>query len=138
MDNAALNKALENIEREAEQDFNLLLATGPAFFSTAQLLELRGKLSERLVFFRRMHRLTLWVGATAPSWIPLGFLFGLLGWIPLAMIMFLFFPVHFTIFLGCVFLQKAWLGPGGELEQVALMVDMELARRSEDVHSRRK
>ena len=131
MDNTHLHKLLESIEREAEQDFTLLLSTDPTFFSTAQLLEMRGRVLEREALFHNFRRVLVWAGALSPSWILLGFIFGLLGWIPLASVSFVLFPVSFFLFLGGSFLLQNWLGTRGSLEHMRLLLEMELSRRKE-------
>ena len=131
MDNTHLHKILSNIEREAEQDFSLLLSTGPTFFATSQLIELRGRVLEREALFIRLHRANLWVGALSPSWIVVGFILGLMGWIPLAALAFGLFPLSFVLFLAVSFLLKNWLGTRDSLEHMRLLVEMELSRRRE-------
>ncbi|MCB9283751.1 MAG: hypothetical protein H6563_06710 [Lewinellaceae bacterium] len=131
MENTHLKKILENIEREAEQDFSLLLSTGPTFFSTSQLLELRGRVLEREALFHRLHGAILWVGALSPCWIALGFIVGSLGWITLAAFVLGLFPLSFLLFLTGAFLLRSWLGTKGDLEHLRLLVEMELSRRRE-------
>lgn len=131
MENSSLHKTLENIEKEAEQDFTLLLSTSPAFFSTAELLEMRGRVRERQDIFTRLQKTNLWFGAIAPSWLLAGFIFGALGWITLATGAFLLFPISILFFLSGVFLLRTWLGTRGNLEHISLLIEMELGRRQQ-------
>ncbi|MBK8491142.1 MAG: hypothetical protein IPL49_09710 [Saprospirales bacterium] len=125
------------MEREAEEDFSLLLSTGPVFFSTAQLLEMYGRVLEREVLFHRLRRAIVWAGALSPSWILVGFIFGLMGWIPLASVAFVLFPVSLLFFLGGAFLLQSWLGTRGSLEHMRLLLEMELSRRKEGTEKNR-
>jgi hypothetical protein len=129
MDDSSLYKALESIEKEAGQDFNLLLSTGPAYFSTAELLEMRGRLMERQQLFSRFQQSNLWLAALAPSWLVAGFLFGVLGWITPALAAFLLFPLTLAVFLAGLILMRKWFGSKGNLEHIGLLIEMELSRR---------
>lgn len=129
MDNSSLYKALDSIEKEAGQDFNLLLSTGPAFFSTAELLEMRGRLLERQSLSSRLQKLNLWLAAIAPSWLVAGFIFAALGWITIALAAFLLFPLTLAISLAGIFLLRNWFGTKGNQEHIGLLIEMELSRR---------
>lgn len=129
MDNSSLYKALESIEKEAGQDFNLLLSTGPAYFSTAELLEMRGRLMERQQLFYRFQKSNLWLAALAPCWLVVGFIFGVFGWITPALAAFLLFPLTLAMFLAGLILARSWFGAKGNMEHIGLLIEMELSRR---------
>lgn len=129
MDDSSLYKALESIEKEAGQDFNLLLSTGPAYFSTAELLEMRGRLMERQQLFSRFQKSNLWLAALAPSWLVVGFTFGVFGWLTLALAAFLLFPLTLAVFLAGLLFMRSWFGAKGNLEHIGLLIEMELSRR---------
>jgi hypothetical protein len=133
MSNQSIDKILDSIEKEASQGFDFLLSTGPEFFSTAELLEMRGRWKEKRELFRRLHAANIVLGASSPAWIVLGFIFGALGWQTPALLSLLCFPVLFLLFLGGAFFIRNHFKGRGYLDHVGQLIEGELARRRDDL-----
>lgn len=127
---------LKKLETEASNEFELLDATGPEFFSTSELLELRGRWKERMAFFTVAHRGSILLGASSPAWILLGFAFGAMGLQTPATLCLLFFPVFFISFVAASVAIKLYFGSRGQLEYFGRIIDIELNRRQNEQRKR--
>lgn len=136
MDNRAINNLLSKLEKESNNEFGLLESTGPDYFSTSSLLELRGQWKERMRLFQVFHRLTILVGASSPAWIVLGAILGLLGLQLAATISLLMFPISFILFLASTFAIRAYFKGKGHLEMMGRMIENELIRRQDKLARR--
>ncbi|MEM1218663.1 MAG: hypothetical protein AAGH79_07115 [Bacteroidota bacterium] len=136
MDNRAINNLLSKLEKESNNEFGLLESTGPDFFSTPSLLELRGQWKERMRLFQVLHRLTISIGASSPAWLVLGAIFGILGLQLPATICLLMFPISFLIFLISTFAIRSYFRGKGHLEMMGRMIENELIRRQDKLARR--
>jgi hypothetical protein len=127
---------LKKLETEATDEFELLDSTGPEYFSTPELLELRGRWKERWAFFSVLHRGSILLGASSPIWILLGFAFGAMGLQTPAAISLLFFPVTFLSFIAVSIALKLHFGSRGQLEYLGRIIDIELSRRQSEQRKR--
>ena len=57
MDIQNIDQLLNTIEENAEDELSFLLSTGPAYFSTATLLRLRGQWEAKNAFFHKIYTL---------------------------------------------------------------------------------
>jgi hypothetical protein len=136
MSDRSIEKMLESIEKSVEKDFELLMTTGPEYFSTGELLEMRGRWKEQYSLFVQLHKLNLILGAGSPAWILLGFIFGALGWQLAATISLLLFPVTFIAFVTGTFLIRYRFKGKGYLDQIGRFINYELARRRDEMARR--
>lgn len=137
MKRRSIHKLLENFEKEAADEFKLLDATGPEFFSTHTLIELHGRCRERLALYQVIHKVGIIVGASSPIWLMVGCVFGALGWYFLATLSLLFFPLSLLLFGGLMLLLHLFYGGKDQLEAKKAQVRLELQRRQEEVARRR-
>jgi len=124
-----LDQMLQHLEANAENELAFLADTGAEYFSTAQLIRLKGQWQAKHALFRQLNfvlirivafspvSLILWMGAMALNFRLLGLLF------------LLFFPFSFLLFFGGqLFIRFAFKG-NGHHEQVGEMIDRELEKR---------
>ena len=124
-----LDQVLSHLEDGAEDELALLESTGPAFYSTGDLLRLRGQWEIKNQLFRTYNRLLLGTVAISPIWIGLYFLADLLGWRYLSLLFLALFPLSFVIFFaGLLFMRRYFRGKG-HLDNVGEMIVTELRRR---------
>ncbi|MDX2278203.1 MAG: hypothetical protein NW218_01390 [Saprospiraceae bacterium] len=122
--------ALDRLEREGNDDFNLLNELGPGHFGVEHLLELREKSYQRLDRFQRRQKLAMMVGASAAVWIMMAFLSKVLNFIWLAFAAFGLGSLSLIAFLGLILLQQKQFGTKGELDYTQRMIEEELRRRA--------
>lgn len=133
MDNRSIDKVLDEIERKAGMEFEFLLSTGAEFYSTAELLELRGRCKEQQLIFAQLHRVNLLLGASSPVWVAVGFVCGMLGWQTAATISLFLFPFMFLLFVGgSLFLHVRFKGKA-YLHEVGRIIECELAWRQDEL-----
>lgn len=129
MPDRSIRGILELFERQAEDELNLLSDTGPEYFTTSQLLRLRGQWEVKNALFQFFQQIMMLVVAVSPIWIVLALLLFWLKWIVLALAIVLLFPLSFVFyFLGLWFMQKVFRGRG-HLEGVWEVIGEELERR---------
>ena len=129
MPDRSITGILELFERQAEDELNLLSETGPEFFTTPQLLRLRGQWEVKSALFQLFQRIMMQVVAISPLWMILALLLFWLKWIILALALALLFPLSFVFyFFGLWLMQKVFRGRG-HLEAVGEGINVELDRR---------
>ena len=132
-----IDRLLEGLEKSAENDFDLLESAGAEYFSTIELLEMRGRCREQRRIYTKIHKAVLLVGAGAPSWIVFGFVFGILGFQVAATFSLLLFPISFFLFLvGGLFLRSQFRSRG-YLEHISHLIEWELSRRRDELERKR-
>ncbi|MBR9922118.1 MAG: hypothetical protein GYB31_14865 [Bacteroidetes bacterium] len=137
MDNRMLNRYLEGLEKSAENDFNLLESAGAEYFSTAELLEMRGRCREKRRLFAKLHKVVLLTGAGSPVWIVGGFVCATLGLEFAAMFSLLLFPISFLLFVaGGLFLRNHFRSKG-YMEHISHLIEWELSRRRDEFERKR-
>lgn len=124
-----LNRVLSHLEEHADDELALLEATGPEFYSTGDLLRLRGQWEIKNQLFRRFNSLLLRTVAISPFWIAAYYLADLLAWRYLSLLFLAFFPLSFVIFFaGLLFMRRFFHGKG-HLDAVGEMIVTELRKR---------
>ena len=120
---------LNYLEKEADDELAHLAAVGTEYFTSAQLLRLRGQWEVKNQLFRRFQKGLLWMAAVSPVWIGGWFLFRFLEMSYLALLCLALFPLSFLIFFaGLIFLYTFFHGQG-HLDRVGEMIDAELKER---------
>lgn len=117
---------LHHLEKSAADELSYLESVGAAYFSTAQLIRLKGQWEIKNQLFGQVQKFLLQVAIWSPIWLAAWFIFDLLQWKFLAAICFTLFPVSF--FLGLLFMRKFFKGKG-HLDTVVEMIDTELQKR---------
>lgn len=131
MEEHNLNKTLAEIESRAKDELSFLLATGAAYFTTVQLIRLKGQWEIKNQYFHRLHKAWIRMAALAPIWLCVWLLLDLLGLPVLGLIFLFFFPFSLVSFFVGMFLMR-WLFPGkGHLDMVGEMIQEELDKRRE-------
>ena len=137
MNDPQLNKLLSGIEAKSKDDFAMLEECGAEFFSTADLLELRGRWKEQTRMFIKLHKANIILGASAPSWLVLAAVFGINGFVKAATTAIFVFPLVLFVFLIGAFFLRAQYRSKGYLEFIGREIDYELGRRKMDVKQKR-
>lgn len=134
MPDRSIKGILELFERQAEDELNLLSDTGPEFFSTPELIRLRGQWEVKSAFFYFFQKVLLQIVASSPVWIVLAMLTFWLKWPILALLSVLLFPLSFLLyFVGLWWMHKVFRGRG-HLDEVGRAIASELEKRSSQRH----
>ncbi len=127
-----LDQVLNHLEDGAADELALLESTGPEFYSTGDLLRLRGQWEIKNQLFRFFNRLLLGIVAVSPVWIGLYFLASLLKWRYLSLLFLALFPLSFVVFFsGLLFMRRVFRGKG-HLDNVGEMIVNELRQRAKN------
>lgn len=129
MPDRSIKGILELFERQAEDELNLLSDTGPEFFSTPELIRLRGQWEVKSAFFYFFQKLLLQIVAASPVWIGLALVTFWFKWTGLALLFALLFPLSFLVyFVGLWWMHKVFRGRG-HLDEVGSTIVKELEKR---------
>lgn len=123
---------LNHLEKEAGDELELLQSTGAEFFSTADLLRLRGQWEIKHLLFGQLLRLLIYIAAIAPAWLLLWLLFDFLQWSWVALVCLALTPVSYLIFFAGLFFMRYFFKGKGHLEKVGEMITAELRKRSKE------
>lgn len=121
---------LKHLEKKAADELALLESTGAEFFSTADLLRLRGQWEIKNLLFRQLQRLLIYIAAGAPGWLLFWGLFDFLGWTWLALVFLALTPVSYLVFFAGLLFMRYFFRGKGHLEKVGEMIVVELRKRS--------
>ena len=125
-----LHETLTDMESKAEDELSFLLSTGAEYFTTAQLIRLKGQWEIKNHYFRQLHKVWIRVAALAPLWLCVWLVFDLLGLPVLGLVFLFFFPFSLMSFFAGMLLMR-WLFPGnGHLDIVGELIQAELNKRS--------
>lgn len=132
--NLSLDKLIHRIEKECSNEFHLLEEVGAAFFSTAQLIELRGVWKSQYQLFFRVQKKLLLLVILSPTWLVIsGILFLMdLSFIGNATLML--FPFSFFVFIIANMILPYFLGSKGYLEGIGGIINSELRKRKRQFH----
>ncbi len=121
---------LHKIEKDARNEFGQLTDIGAEFFSTAELLRLKGKWEATIQHYFMLNKILTITGATSPIWVILAFPIGLLGFDRLAYFIMGIFPISFFIYLiGSYFMKKHYKSKS-HLNYIGAVISEELKKRS--------
>jgi hypothetical protein len=124
-----LEKLLMNMETKAEDELSFLLSTGPEYFTTAQLIRLKGQWEVKNRLFHQLHRIILRIGALAPAWLLLWLICSGLKIPYLGLLFLFFFPFSLLTFLGGMVLLRYLFSGKGHLDLVGKLIQEELGKR---------
>ena len=126
-----IDGVIKHLEDNASDELAHLESVGPEFFTTEQLLRLRGQWEVKNHLFRAFQQLVVRIAAISPVWVAGYFLFTLLKLRYLALLSLALFPLSFVVFFaGLAFIFKYFKGKG-HLDRVGEMIAEELNRRKE-------
>lgn len=138
MNNPQLHKLLSDIEVKSSDDFAMLEDCGAEYFSTPDLLEMRGKWKEQMRMFKILHRANIYIGSTSPLWLVVAGVCGVLGLGRGVLFSLTLFPLTLFIFLGIsIFLRQTYRSKGW-LDFVGREINSELNRRQSEEKKKRK
>lgn len=124
-----LDQMLQHLEDHAENELSFLADTGAEYFSTAQLIRLKGQWQVKFQLFEQLNRILVRIIATSPIWLILWMAASALQMTILGLCFLLLFPFSFLLFFcGQFFLRFAFKGNGHQ-ENVGDMIDRELEKR---------
>ena len=137
MNDPQLDKLLSGIEAKSKDDFAMLEECGAEYFSTADLLELRGRWKEQTRIFTKLHKANIILGASAPGWLVLAAICGINGLVKTATSAIFMFPIVFFVFILVAFFLRTQFRGKTYLEFIGREIDYELGRRKTDVKQKR-
>jgi hypothetical protein len=121
---------LNHLEKSAADELSYLESVGAEYFTTAQLIRLKGQWEVKNQLFGQVQQFLMRIAVWSPIWLVAWFVFDWLQWQLLAAICLTLFPISFFIFfIGLLFMRKFFKGKG-HLETVGDMIDAELRKRS--------
>jgi len=121
---------LERLEREGNNDFQLLAELGPEHFGMEHLLELRTGARDQIAVFEHRRRLSMIIGGTATGWVLLGMLGAVMQMQWLSLLGYVLAGLCFSAFLGMIIWQKVRFESRGELEFTLQVIEEELRKRA--------
>jgi len=128
----SIDELLSRIEQECNEDPDTLLNIHPENYTTEHLFQLRGRWQQRNSYYKRLSRIILGMGASA----PLFFAIGMLGFWTHAIWGLIFLPLAVTAFMSFlvgIFMLSARYKSTGYQESILHAIDGELKRRGQFV-----
>ena len=122
--------SLDRLEKEANDDFQLLAELGPGWFGSEHLLELRRETFNKIELFEKRLKLAMLLGATGVAWAFLAFLASAFDKTILSLIAYALAGISFGVFFGMLVWQKRKFESKGELDYTIQMIEEELRRRT--------
>lgn len=123
---------LSQLERSATDELSYLESVGAEYFSTAQLIRLKGQWEVKNRLFDQVQRLLLRIVAVSPLWIGAWLLFSFLQWTYVALLCLALFPLSFVVFGFGLYWMRCFFKNRGHLDTVGDMIDAELRKRRQD------
>ena len=131
MTDPQLHQYLQDLENCAGDDFAMLQDCGAEYFSTSDLLEMRGVWKEKTRVFDKLHRINMFIGLSSPVWLIASGLLFWGGYMRSALTTFTVFPVTFVLFIGFAVFIKIQYGSRGLLDWAGREISDELDKRTE-------
>ncbi len=129
MPNRNLNQLLREIEESVDDELTYLSETGPAFFSTPQLIRLKGQWESRNQLFHKIQKLLIRVAAFSPTWLLMWLACYLIDLPTLATVALALFPFNLFLFAAGLLLIR-YLFPGtGHSDMMGELIRSELQSR---------
>lgn len=125
-----VDSILRHLEKESSDELSYLTQVGASYFSTAQLLRLRGQWEVKNELFWRFQKMLLRMIVSSPLWLVCWFLFDLLKWKWLSLLCLALCPLSFFLFFAGLIFMKNFFQGKGHLEMIGDMIDAELRKRS--------
>ncbi|MCB0580552.1 MAG: hypothetical protein KDD10_14730 [Phaeodactylibacter sp.] len=122
---------LRHLEDNASDELSHLESVGAEFFTTEQLLRLRGQWEVKNYLFKAFLKLVVRIVAISPVWIGGYYLFAFFNLRYLALLSLALFPLSFVVFFGGLVFIYSYFGGKGHLDRVGEMIAGELNRRKE-------
>ena len=127
---------IKHLEDNASDELAHLESVGPEFFTTEQLLRLRGQWEVKNYLFKVFQQLVVRIVAISPVWVGGYYLFASLKLKYLALLSLALFPLSFVVFFaGLAFIYSYFKGKG-HLDRVGEMIAEELNRRKDAAKGR--
>ena len=127
---------IKHLEDNASDELAHLESVGAEFFTTEQLLRLRGQWEVKNYLFKVFQQLVVRIVAISPVWVGGYYLFAFLKLKYLALLSLALFPLSFVVFFaGLAFIYSYFKGKG-HLDRVGEMIAEELNRRKDAAKGR--
>ena len=127
---------IKHLEDNASDELAYLESVGAEFFTTEQLLRLRGQWEVKNYLFKVFQQLVVRIVAISPVWIGGYYLLAFLKLKYLALLSLALFPLSFVVFFaGLAFIYSYFKGKG-HLDRVGEMIAEELNRRKDAAKGR--
>lgn len=120
---------LKHLEHVSTDELAYLESVGAEYYSTAQLLRLKGQWEIKNQLFWQFQRILLRCAASTPIWLVLWFVFDLFEWKWLSLLSLALCPLCFLAFFAGLLFMRKFFKSKGHLESVGEMIDFELLKR---------
>ena len=120
---------IKHLEDHASDELAHLESVGAEFFTTEQLLRLRGQWEVKNHLFKAFQKLVVRIVAISPLWIAGYYLFAFLKLKYLALLSLALFPLSFVVFFGGLAFIYSYFRGKGHLDRVGEMISEELTKR---------
>lgn len=125
----SVDNLFKKLERQVAEDLDLLAATDASFFTTADLVRLKGRWELKFELFNKVQSKLILLITCSPFWLVMSFFAGMMGLVRLATFSLMMFPTSFVIFLLGLLTMKYYFKSKGYLELVGSMIHDELKKR---------
>lgn len=124
-----IDRLISHLEGNAADELAQLESVGASYYTTEQLLRLRGQWEVKNALFHTFQRLIIRIAASTPIWISVGFILYFLKWAYAAFLMMALVPLSFLLFFGGLLFMRAFFKGKGHIDRVGEMISEELNRR---------
>jgi hypothetical protein len=127
--NTKQQSIFSELETWADDDLQVLQEFGAAYYSTAQLMDIRGQLRERINWLDRRHRTLLSIVVSAIGWAAFGYVAYFFQMNMLTNISFALFLVSVLVYCCCIYFLRIRNSTRTDLHQLVETVEDELKKR---------
>ncbi len=120
---------LSYLEKKSSDELSLLESVGTEYFSTAELIRLKGQWEIKNKLFIQFQKYLIRIVAFSPVWLVGWFIFHLLHLPALAMFSLMLFPLSFMLFFSGLLFMRHFFPGKGHLDYIGDMINLELHRR---------
>ena len=130
-----IDRLVGHLEENATDELAQLASLGAEYYSTEQLLRLRGQWEIKNQLFHLFQRVFIRIVAFSPIWLVLWWGCGLLKLKGLSLFFLSLFPLSFMIFFVGLWFMLTFFKGKGHLDRVGEMIAQELTKRKQQKNS---
>lgn len=124
-----IDEMAKQLEKKATDELSLLAEVGPDYFSTADLIRLKGQWQVKHQFFNQTNTGLLYLVAASPIWAVLSMIAFLFKMPAAGNLLLSLFPLSFLVFFVGLFMMKRVFKGNGHLAFVGEAIEQELTDR---------
>lgn len=130
-----LDKKLHQLEMESAEELEILASVGATYFSTNDLIRLKGRLELKQEQFFYLQKIMLVWGLLAPAWVMIAVLAGFLGMTNAYLICLMIFPIDLFVLFVFRWLVLRYYKGNFYMNAIAYDIKTELrSRRKREKH----